>query len=363
EGREPLKPKPLVVEPRPVDSTKVEPREPDSKQPPKPPTGDGQPSKQPPDSSTDPKATPQSGDQKLAVPSEDERHKARVQIEEKFGAFGGLSPLDKARFAKRLLEASKIGATAGDAAVRYEMMDIASGLFAEGGDMKIAFTTIDMIGDHYKIDTLTAKISRLSSAAATAKDAVRIRQIVEVAGNLIDEAVALRRFDTALRIVEVTLRVCQHPDGRPLRKNVANRRKEIRKQQENYERIQTAREKLKADAGDEEANLVLGSHFCFDENNWAGGLPLLAKGKDEGLAQLARMELEKPPQNTDEEIELADAWWAMASKAFGPRKRPIMLRAAHWYKQAQPKLTVGPITKHVDKRLETIARLTEAKVE
>lgn len=350
DGLKPPKPKPPIVEPAAVDPTKARPVKPDPK-----------PSTRPSDASDAGNHKQTTGDRRLAVPSEDARLKANLQVDEKYGVSSDLGPLDKARLAKRLLKVSGAGIAVRDPAVRYEMLEMASRLAAEGGDLNLAFATIDKLGEYYKIDPLAAKVSRLSTSAASAQGPVRIRQVVKVAGNLIDEAVELKRFDTALRIVEVTLRVCQHSDGKPLRKSVANRRKDIRKQQERYDKIQTAKKTLEAVPDDGEANLIFGSYLCFNKSDWPGGLPLLAKGSDADLARLARRELEKPPGNIDEEIDLADGWWKLASKTFGPRKRPILLRAAYWYKRAQPKLTVGPKTKHVDKRLETIARLTEPK--
>ena len=190
---------------------------------------------------------------------------------------------------------------------------------------------------------------------------MQIRKTVDIAGKLADEAVEQQQYDAAQRIIEVALRVCNRPDGRQFRKDLISRRKDIRKQEERFGKIQEARKILQTAPDDGRSNLLMGNYLCFDKNDWTAGLPHLAKGADEGLAQLARHELENPPQSADEEIRLADDWWSLATTRFGPLKRSILLRAAYWYKQAQPKLTVGPQTRHVDNRLQTITRLTTPK--
>ena len=316
-----------------------------------------------PDSSIDGQSDPQAGDHRIAVPAEDARQKARLLVEERHQVSLAQGPLAQVRLAKRLLQSSGGGAVAADEAVRYEMLDTASKLAAEGGDLDLSFKTIDTIAKHYDIDPMAVKISRLGEAVAIAQAAPRIRQTVDTAGKLVDKAVELHQFEAAQRIIDVALPVCNRPAGRQFRKDLVSRRRDVRKQQERFDKIQEARKTLQTAPDDEQSNLLLGSYLCFDNNDWSAGLPHLSKGSDKGLAQLARRELEDPPKNTDEEIRLADDWWTLAATRFSPLKRSILLRAAHWYKQAQPKLTVGPRTKHVDNRLQTIMRLTEPKPE
>ncbi len=352
DGHDPLAPKPAAG-----DNAKIQPDE----SAPKPPPQRSTDSSDDPDPADAHNGGPPANDRRIAIPSEDARRQARLRVDEIYRISLDRGPLDKVRLAKRLLQGSSGGIAAGNPAIRYEMLDIASVLGAEGGNLNLSFTAIDKIGEDYEIDPLAAKLSRLHEAAVMAKDPARIRQAVNVADNLIDEALQQKQFDTALRIIDVVLRVCQRPDGKQFRKAVLQRRKKIRKQRDQYEIIQTAKQKLQSAPDDGEANLLLGRHLCFHKNDWAAGLPLLSKGSDEGLTRLARRELDDPPQNADEEVILADAWWTLAATKFGPQKQPLLLRAAHWYKRAQFKLTIGPKTRHVDKRLGTITRLTDPK--
>lgn len=315
--------------------------------------------KQPPDSAVDGRIATKTSDRRIAVPKEDARQKARLLVEERHQVSLAQGQLAQVRLAKSMLQVSGGGIAAGDEAVRYEMLDTASKLAAKGGDLDLSFKTIDTIAVRYEIDPMAAKISRLVEAFAMAKAAPRIRQTVDMAGKLVDEAVDIHQFEAAQRIIDVTLRFCNRPAGRQFRKDLINRRKDVRKQQERFDKIHEARKTLQTAPDDDQSNLLIGSYLCFDKNDWPAGLPHLAKGSDKGLAQLARRELENPPQTVDEEIGLADDWWILAATRFGPLKRPLLLRSAHWYKQAQPKLTVGPRTKHVDNRLQTITRLTE----
>ena len=357
----PVQPAPTDPNPK-VDPHKAQTLQPDPTKNTKPPSGDVQPAKSPPDDDGAKSGT-KAADRRIAVPAEDARQKARLLVEERHKVSLAQGQLAKVRRAKQLLQVSSGGSSTADAALQYEMLDTASKLAAEGGDLKLSFQVIDQIGRHFQIDPMAAKLSRLVEAVALASNPARVRQTVGVAGDLVDEAVEQKQFDMAQRIIDVALRVCNRPAGREFRKGFVNRRKDIRNEHDRYNKIQAARKTIQTKPDDPQANMLLGGFLCFDKNDWPAGLPLLAKGSDKGLAKLARRELKNPPQNTDEEIRLADAWWLLAAVKFGPQKRPILLRAAHWYRQAQPKLTIGPQTKHVDKRLETIARLTEPKAE
>src|SRR5258706_6184202 len=56
-------------------------------------------------------------------------------------------------------------------------------------------------------------------------------------------------------------------------------------------RVEKFKKILEKNSDDQEAALQLGRHLCFVKGDWEAGLPLLAKGKDKALADLAQFEL------------------------------------------------------------------------
>ena len=90
---------------------------------------------------------------------------------------------------------------------------------------------------------------------------------------------------------------------------------------------------------DAEANQVVGAYYCFVKGQWEKGLPILARGSDLSLAELAVRELDRPT-HPDQQVALADSWWQVSDRATKYRTA-IRQRAADWYHQALPQLTPG----------------------
>lgn len=79
---------------------------------------------------------------------------------------------------------------------------------------------------------------------------------------------------------------------------------------------------------DPDANGQLGRFLCFFSEDWSRGIPMLAKGRDEGLKSAAGKELAGEAAGL-----VAEAWWSLASKHKGFESR-IRAHAAEWYRKA-----------------------------
>ena len=304
---------------------------------------------------------------RLAVPTPDERQRARQHLEEQYRLSENRTLIGKTRLAKQLLRSKRRPGIGPDAtALRYEMLEQAARLAAESGNYALSMAAINEIGSRFEIDVLDAKQDCLIEAAAAARGPAKLQLLSIAADRLVDEAMEQKRPDVAVRIIEIMLRACQRPGGKEFRKTFIERRKDIRNRQKRQEETEAAENTLKTSPDDGPANLLLGKHYCFAVGDWQRGLPFLAKGNDEGLARTAKLELAKIdidslPLTADDEIELADAWWKLATTKPGPLKKPSLLRAAYWYGQSQTKLADGQQIRHVAKRLETIRRLVGPK--
>jgi hypothetical protein len=113
--------------------------------------------------------------------------------------------------------------------------------------------------------------------------------------------------------------------------------------------------KLLDNPQDADANSVAGRYFCFETDSWDIGLPLLAHGSERDCAAVAAMELLKPA-GAPQQVELADHWYEMSAKAFGPAKEAMLERSLRWYEQADGALT-GITKARIDKRLDDLIPL------
>jgi hypothetical protein len=121
--------------------------------------------------------------------------------------------------------------------------------------------------------------------------------------------------------------------------------------QADSKRIERYRKVLEKMPEDPEASLQVGRHLCFVKSDWDGGLPLLARGKDKALAELAQHELGTLDFPSDKDSPLTgavfdfgaqaapdllrgDALWEIARKQHDPELKNVMNRAIWRYRLA-----------------------------
>ena len=120
-------------------------------------------------------------------------------------------------------------------------------------------------------------------------------------------------------------------------------------------RIEKYRKILEKTPDDPEANFQVGRHLCLVRVDWDQGLPLLSKGKDKALAEMAQYELGslelpsgKDSPLTGATVDFGDAvavdlirgdmLWAMAKKFKDPELRNLMNRTLWRYRAALSKV-------------------------
>jgi hypothetical protein len=97
---------------------------------------------------------------------------------------------------------------------------------------------------------------------------------------------------------------------------------------------------------------LLGKYHCFVCFDWEKGLPLLLKGDDAVLKDLATKSL-AAPNDAAALVEVGDAWWNAAEAARGKSKGEFQCGAQHWYTQVASVLT-GLTRAKVDQRLKEL---------
>lgn len=117
--------------------------------------------------------------------------------------------------------------------------------------------------------------------------------------------------------------------------------------------IHAAEEKLKTTPDDPAACRIVGSWYCFEKDNWAEGLKLLAKCSDPALKVLAIKELAGKPATAAEKIAHGDPWWDLAEKSSGKPKAAMRKFACNYYREALTGLPDGLEKTRVENRVQT----------
>ncbi len=119
---------------------------------------------------------------------------------------------------------------------------------------------------------------------------------------------------------------------------------------------------LNTSPADPAANAVAGRYYCFMEDNWDRGLPMLAKGSEPSTKSLAIKDIAATQSSggagADAPVAQAvgDAWWAASEREATPSSKIAMQRrAGFWYQQVLPTLS-GLAKVKIEKRVESISQ-------
>jgi hypothetical protein len=171
-----------------------------------------------------------------------------------------------------------------------------------------------------------------------------------VALRAVDDALMTNDFSPVRPMLKLAVDAASRAEIPDLGSELAMRREQLALQQNAYSTIGPQLQTLEKNPDDPGANFAVGKYDCFIQGDWATGLPLLAKGSDHHLAQLAQTDLSDPDQ-PDAQEAIAEGWLNVASSG-APGEQP-RLRAYYWYVKALPGLD-GPEARKAEGRIELL---------
>ena len=289
--------------------------------------------------------------QRLALPSDEAQAPVRITVEQAFQLSEAKTSAQQLAAVKELSEAA--GKTTGNPAERFVLLRAAMELSAKGGDAERMLMLIEKIGEEYAIEVPQVLQSMLVRFANEANSKAAFESLLAGVEVYYEQAIAGDEYDAAMEVATAVYNASQGGVGREFRKAAYDRRKEIAGLQVAWQEIADVRATLESNPDDPAANLALGRWYCLDRDDWQTGLPYLAKGGDAELAELANREA-AAPESADEQVALGDAWYDLAQRTSSELQRPLLLRAAHWYRTAQPNLTSPVVQLKVERLLEKI---------
>lgn len=310
-------------------------------------TGQSRPDETNPHSNENP-STPRPGTNsspsptaRFPVPSADEQKRALAQVNDVFKerirqAVSVNQQVGLARFLAQTAYDTK------EPVMKYVLANEALEITVRLGDVDLASIVVGWLAASYELDGWELRYKTLGQLArVTREPAIRAR-VAGAAYSMVEEAIAAERFDNALELATLSMNLAasvKDPNLREQSRLLVERIKFVQKQTKAFE-VATA--ELAADPSDRAANLIVGKYECFIKQDWEHGLVHLTKGADDILRGLAERDLKRPAQ-AERQIDLADAWWALADQRFDPKSeiesKGLRSRAAFWYRQAMPNLS------------------------
>ncbi len=294
---------------------------------------------------------------KKPIPSLSDQQKVLEQIEDLYKLSSLKSSAEKLRAAGELAElAKKAGSQAEAFTLRRKAMDLA----LEGGSLDKACEMIDEIDAEFQIDVLVVKDNILTRFVERVSDTERVAAAIRLALDLTDDALHEKRYSLAQSAVNSGNRAAQKPTATlDLRKRIAERRVKVQKLYEQWQQVEKARAVLADNPDDAQANLTVGKWKCLIEEDWTGGVPMLARGSDQGLKQAAEQEAlgETVPADC---VRRGDAWYEAAQNRAADEKAAWLRRAAFWYQKVGAESTSALEQEKARKRLAEIAAFQDS---
>jgi hypothetical protein len=305
-------------------------------------------------------ALPRTTAKRLPIPAEAARQAAEKSVRQKnaLDIAAAKSPSEKLAMSDRLWPQAT--ALKNDAATQYALMSISCQLAADSGRLQNAINRVESFADYFeinpwelKVQAVTKSVKAVQAVPAGQPSAAKIDgdAVVLKGFQLADEAMEAGQYDAASKAVKAVIPLAKK-DPIFLRELNAFA-KEIERIKNRYQPIKKALDALKDNPDDPDANTLAGRWACFERRDWEKGLPNLAKSSNADLAKTAAKDIAGLP-DAKGQLDVADAWWALAQKEESSSKTGMLTRAAYWYGRAQPNLVEADKSK-ADSRLKSIA--------
>jgi serine/threonine protein kinase/tetratricopeptide (TPR) repeat protein len=236
--------------------------------------------------------------------------------------------------------------------VQYVLFREAGDMAARGGDLELVFKCLDEMAERFAVNILEMKMGSLTRASQGTLTPAAGKAIAEVAVELAGDAVDAENYGMAARLLEIAEPAAKKSTSPALLTHVQKLKTYLTDLAQEYAEAQIAMETLKSKPLDPAASLKWGRFQAFFKGNWGVGLPLLARGSDDALAELANKDLANPDTAANQ-LRMADLWYDFAATLTGQPKKQVLLRATAWYEAAAPGLA-GFNKTRVEKRLKEL---------
>lgn len=251
--------------------------------------------------------------------------------------------------------------TRDDPAIRYVLLCEAQAAALAAGDGALLRQAIGQLAKEYEIEETEELARALSGAADTTLPAPVRHALAQTALEAGREALRADNFEHARRLAKTAQLLASKARDAATARQAGEMAASISWLKQEFDKAQQAGQRLAQDPEHPQANLALGAYLALVKDDWARGLPLLAKGSDTRLRSLAETELALGPSPAvPEMVKLGDQWRAAIKAVESPLQSPVARRALFWYERALPNAT-GFTKSYLQQRIAALKELEGAR--
>jgi WD40 repeat protein len=279
---------------------------------------------------------PGAGGPPAPVPSASDQYRAEKIIKDVFkDGYAKQGVSDRDALAQKLIDEGR--QTNNNLPAKFVLFREARTLAAGAGDFDLAYKAVDETAAAFAVDAMDLKTGALVTAAPSADTPDANLALARACLKLIDTAVAAEQYRFPTRLLPIADAAAGKAQDVAMVAEVRIKGLQVQELRQDFDRRKFAAATLANTPNDPAANSAMGRSLCFIKGTWDAGLPMLVKGSDATLKDLATREL-APPANGATQLQLADAWWDLAQHQSELAKAQVQRHAADWYAKAWPQL-------------------------
>jgi len=269
-----------------------------------------------------------SAQEKRPAPTEEQRQQVMDLLREVYRSeyVAARTSSQKSALANKILKAAK---ETEESVARYAMLRLAADIAVQGADPDAVTEAIDQMDREYAIDEPAMRLAALT-AMVKRINAGNERAALDAVLRYCSRAIDRNDFESVTTLLSESSIYFREPASRRTLTNLSAR---VELLQSQFAEVSEHLETLTQKPDDPAANLMVGKFRCFGLDEWSAGLRNLAKGSDELLKALAEWELSGAVSG-EQQMRIADGWWAFAETAVGEEARAAKLRAGAYYQLA-----------------------------
>ncbi len=291
-----------------------------------------------------------------AVPEAAKVGEAEAAYRKAFKPEQAKTPQEKAKLARVLLDAAA-SSGAKDAEL-YVLLREARDLSVQGMDVKTAIEAVNARAGAFDVDGMGEKVDLF------AKTTVKVANAAVWSGAALDvaeEASEGDDYEAAVKLAARAEALARAANDRGLQETAKERGKELADLKRVADGLKGHFKALETKPDDPAANAAVGKFVSLVKGDWKRGLPMLAKGSEPAIKNLAEQELVNPTDPAAQ-AALGEAWASQAEKETPTYKPRARERAAEWLGRAIAGLT-GIAKVSAEKKLASLGPVIGTKAQ
>lgn len=228
-----------------------------------------------------------------------------------------------------------------DSAMRFVLLEQASSFAASAGDPQLALDTLDELAATFDVDVFRRKAEALKTLGKLTKEPDKLILLLDLLSILAVQLAEQEKYPDVMKLCAIQSSIGSRLKVRPIVDEANELKQVMLERQEQFFKVQAARNLLLTNPTSLEARRIVGGYLCLTRHDWNAGISLLRQCSDEQLSSMAEYDF-ADATNPVKQRDLALSWLELS------RSGPNHARAGYADRAVQLLTLVMEKTKGID---------------